>query len=661
MIKFIFPLFFVLVSFISCSKEQTTPDFFSRIKTLEYSREQNAAKWETLYRQLKTDDQKQALLKSVAKIKSRSCIPFLARALRHSVSDSISKAAIFALGQSGGAEAENVLLRLPFDSLKTPAQTQLLFALSQCGSEQAIPFLQRRLKSGSFPRQTFSTLAHLRRKGVGKSFFPEDSSRVLAYYLYYAAEFKHLPLTISLLSHAKPANQKYLFKTLVKKAALDSGRFRRILRSDSLALGELKTALLSVLSKKTDWKIQLYALPLVPLLRDSILTGQLRSFYTSSNPHLFLSAVKASVAPMSSSEASSLLLSFLGSEQNPFLRAELLKLLARFNNQIAYRIIMQDLDKGTNRYKIALLDALAQTEIKPALNTIRQFLAVPNPPLANKAFELLAKRGLIYKQNIQQLLASEAFSSVTIALEQCKKERLKLAAETLLNLYHKFSTPADFEVQKAVVNYFSEKTVLTDTLLQNRLWDQAAHPFMQRLLIQKDPTLFPGRRVTKKYLEYLPVFLRPDSLDYNHKNPQILIKTSRGEITIELYIRDAPLTVHNFLHLTTTGFYRRLDFHRVVSDFVIQGGDPEGDGWGGTDYLIPSEDNGIPFERGSVGIATSGFDTGSCQFFICQSGQPHLTGNYTNFGRVIKGMDVVNHILPGDKILDIKRLDGNSL
>ena len=90
-----------------------------------------------------------------------------------------------------------------------------------------------------------------------------------------------------------------------------------------------------------------------------------------------------------------------------------------------------------------------------------------------------------------------------------------------------------------------------------------------------------------------------------------------------------------------------------MPDFVVQGGDPMGDGWGGTDYLIPSEDNDLPFVRGSLGIATAGFDTGSCQFFICHSEQTHLNGNYTNFGQVIAGMDIVEKILPGDRILDV--------
>ena len=658
MFKFLFLLPLVLLVFLSCTKEQETQDYFLRIKTLEYSREADSSEWESLYRSLKTDSQKQLLVNAIGKTKSDACVPFLNHLLQTASSDSLLKEAVFALGQSGSPEAEKILLGLPFDSLGTSVQTRLIFALSQCGSKQAIPFLQQRLQSGRLREQTLATLAHLRRKGIGRSFFPSDSSSTLAYYLSYAAEYKDIPFTISLLDGKNTRSQKYLLKSLVKKAGQDSIRFMRMLLSDSLTLPALQNALVAFLSEKTDWKLKFYASALVPFVNDSLLNTRLETFFKSANPHLYLASVKASVSQMSSSEASSLLLSLFGTEKNLFLRAQLLKLLAAVNDQTAYRIIMQNLDKGSDRYKMSLLDALAQTGMKPALRTVKQFVAIPNSRLANRAFELLAGRNLVRNSDIKQLLSSDAYSSVSIALEQMSTKKQSLSTAQLLELYQKFNTPDAFEVQKSVLNFFAEKTVLKDSLLQTQLWEQASHPFLQRLLTKKFPTVYLKYSEQKNYLDYLPTFLQPDSLPHSQKNPLVLIKTTRGDITAELFIQDAPLTVQNFLHLAQTNFYSNLDFHRVIADFVVQGGDPEGDGWGSTHYLIPSEDNAIPFERGSIGIATSGFDTGSCQFFICQSRQWHLTGNYTNFGRVISGMQIVDHILPGDKILDIQVLNG---
>ena len=136
-------------------------------------------------------------------------------------------------------------------------------------------------------------------------------------------------------------------------------------------------------------------------------------------------------------------------------------------------------------------------------------------------------------------------------------------------------------------------------------------------------------------------------------NPTALIQTSRGVIEIELLFDAAPLTVLNFIDLVNQGFYNGLIFHRVVPNFVIQGGCPRGDGWGGPPYFIRCEYSDLPYERGTVGIATSGRDTGGSQFFITHSPQPHLDGRYTVFGQVISGMDVVDQIVVGDLIQNI--------
>jgi cyclophilin family peptidyl-prolyl cis-trans isomerase/HEAT repeat protein len=136
-------------------------------------------------------------------------------------------------------------------------------------------------------------------------------------------------------------------------------------------------------------------------------------------------------------------------------------------------------------------------------------------------------------------------------------------------------------------------------------------------------------------------------------HPIALIQTSRGDVEIELRFDLAPLTVLNFIDLVNQGFYDGLIFHRVVPNFVIQGGCPRGDGWGGPSYFIRCEYSDVPYERGTVGIATSGRDTGGSQFFITHSPQPHLDGRYTVFGQVLSGMDVVDQIVVGDLIQKI--------
>ena len=128
------------------------------------------------------------------------------------------------------------------------------------------------------------------------------------------------------------------------------------------------------------------------------------------------------------------------------------------------------------------------------------------------------------------------------------------------------------------------------------------------------------------------------------------IRTVRGTITVRLACPEAPLTCLNFLQLAAQGYFDGLTFHRVVPDFVIQGGDPRGDGSGGPGYAIRDEINRLRYTRGAVGMALAGPDTGGSQFFIALSPQPHLDGGYTVFGQVVSGDEVLDQIRLGDRI-----------
>ncbi|KAA3636132.1 MAG: hypothetical protein DWP97_03300 [Calditrichaeota bacterium] len=144
-------------------------------------------------------------------------------------------------------------------------------------------------------------------------------------------------------------------------------------------------------------------------------------------------------------------------------------------------------------------------------------------------------------------------------------------------------------------------------------------------------------------------------------NPTATIITSKGQFDLELYFDVAPLTVMNFIDLAEKGFYDNLIFHRVISSFVAQGGDPEGTGWGGPGYMIRCEYSDVPYIRGTVGVATSGKDTGGSQFFIAHTPLPHLDARYTVFGQVIFGMDEVDKLVVGDTIKEILIQEGKQL
>ncbi|MEP6692583.1 MAG: peptidylprolyl isomerase, partial [Gemmatimonadaceae bacterium] len=138
--------------------------------------------------------------------------------------------------------------------------------------------------------------------------------------------------------------------------------------------------------------------------------------------------------------------------------------------------------------------------------------------------------------------------------------------------------------------------------------------------------------------------------------PRAAIVTERGTVMLELLGGDAPLTVDNFMALARSGFYNHGAFHRVVPNFVAQDGDPRGDGNGGPPYAIRDELNRWRYVRGAVGMALSGPDTGGSQYFLTLSPQPHLDGGYTVFARVVGGVDVMDAIVQGDRIVTIRIL-----
>ena len=131
--------------------------------------------------------------------------------------------------------------------------------------------------------------------------------------------------------------------------------------------------------------------------------------------------------------------------------------------------------------------------------------------------------------------------------------------------------------------------------------------------------------------------------------PHVLIETDRGKLTIELLPDVAPKTVARFTELVKKGFYNGLTFHRVVPKFLIQGGDPAGDGTGGSGRTIPAEFNERKHKAGTVGMAhTKDPDSADSQFYICLEPQPFLDGKYTVFGQVVEGLDLLPKLQEGD-------------
>ncbi len=224
--------------------------------------------------------------------------------------------------------------------------------------------------------------------------------------------------------------------------------------------------------------------------------------------------------------------------------------------------------------------------------------------------------------------------------------------------------------KKAAIDTFLQAAIASDYLVRKKAFEILADKDLREL-----PSVVKAIEDAKKYKtrEVLP-YSRVSStrlgqiiatdVDYRRalgrKNGSVkaVLTTEKGSFTIEFLPEDAPLTVDNFVKLARAGYFNGLEVHRVVANFVMQDGDPIGNGSGGPGWSIRCEINMIPYERGVVGMALSGRDTGGSQWFVTHSPQPHLDGGYTVFGKVNEtGMKVVDKIVRGDKIITVRIIE----
>ena len=246
------------------------------------------------------------------------------------------------------------------------------------------------------------------------------------------------------------------------------------------------------------------------------------------------------------------------------------------------------------------------------------------------------------------------------------------AARGLASLKSAASVPAILDALKAsqVDGLYVARTALLDALialepnaakaalaaaLGDRDWAVRVHAAEQ--LEKLDPTADTSS-MRPAPAASVPEPASLDALVNPPYSPTAYIDTSKGTIQFELAVLDAPRTVANFIALARRNFFRGVQIHRVVPDFVVQDGDPRGDGEGGPGYSIRDEINQRPYLRGTVGMALDWADTGGSQFFITHSPQPHLDGRYTVFGQVVSGMDVVDRLQQWDTIDRVRVWDG---
>ncbi len=349
-------------------------------------------------------------------------------------------------------------------------------------------------------------------------------------------------------------------------------------------------------------------------------------------------------------------LSILNTQPNSALVASCVKYVAAVRRGRAVNLIDSLVTFGDALVRAACAEAFGIVGGPKVVPRLSVLLNDEDPMVRRQALEtLLAADSANLGFYLNTALNDRDYSVVATALEYIGAQQLQRYLPVMEPLMSATET-MDVEVRRALVDAAGEfleknphdttaREILYQGLMDSEYIVRRDAAFILRDLLQENHAATlqsPATRISRRRLAA--------ALNHYQSNPGATIVTTKGEIEIELYFEVAPLTVLNFIDLATAGFYSGLTFHRVIPNFVVQGGDPRGDGWGGPPYFVRCEYSSERFDRGTLGMATSGKDTGGSQFFFTLSPQPHLEGRFTVFGRVLWGMEVVDRILVGDEI-----------
>jgi cyclophilin family peptidyl-prolyl cis-trans isomerase len=344
-------------------------------------------------------------------------------------------------------------------------------------------------------------------------------------------------------------------------------------------------------------------------------------------------------------------------------------------------------EQVTPRLKAKLLEATAQQGIKEHLDILRNNLTHESTRVAMAAWDFIGQmitpagiKKLGLDSNERSDLLNDIFKKAKSTLAKNDMGITTIVANLFADsvIFQSFKS-AGFSEQ--IVHEFisaygnlarTDDLEAKQAILQalGNINDVHALPFLEIELLNPERSLAAEAAASlhhitgRDYSRRLPlqkISLRTEEdwnlLEQINLQQRVRVITNRGEFTLELMKKHAPFTVLNFVKLIKKGFYNGLYFHRVVPDFVVQGGDPRGDGWGGPGYTIRTEISTANYERGSCGMASAGKDTEGSQFFITHCSTPHLDGRYSLFAKVVEGIEVVDRLQIGDSIKTIQLVE----
>lgn len=649
----------LVIGFINTGCIKNEPEF-EQILSIENSR----GSCEKLLPFLQSNEPKirRRAIEAIGKLQDSTCVQQLLKMLSD-INHNVRIETAFALGQIGATQAEPFLIKELENKDQNSVKTRILEALGKLGTEKTVPVLIKHFKSYEAELRAEAALSAAR-MALRKLIFPALTDSVTKL-LSDSDDKVRWKAAYSLMRIKENLNPKALLIALQDKNPL--------VRMYAVeALGNLENytfleALGTTLKHDKDWRVRVKAAkglgnsPLTFSANYLSLLDQIQPVrvaiiqaigsaaklnkdgYRANNRELNLAKNQLERILQQSSNGINLsiaekgfaLISYanLMGEQGIFLirsysknplsklRVRAAEALGIINSKAAFKVLASSFNDSSKAVRGKVIEVLSNFKESSATNILVRALKDSDHVIVAIASESLAsdpKKNKKHAAKITQAYQNLPKPVDAESAELIFKAMAKFSHKSALDVLHQALETNDIAVQKAaaaaIATINPEDTTLTDLEFKSKVG----------------------------LIDYKTI----DQL----VNSKTLIKTTRGDITLELYPEDAPLTVLNFVNLAKKSFFDGLKFHRVVPNFVVQGGDPRGDGWGSPGYSIRSEFNKRHYTRGTVGMASAGKDTEGCQFFITHSPQPHLDGRYTIFGQVTSGMDIVDQIQEDDVI-----------
>jgi peptidylprolyl isomerase len=690
-----------LVLLASCSLAQNWSNAEKEILTLQDQRSLGGGK---LLLYLKNPDPhlRYRALIALANIQDRSVDSAVVAAMSDS-SAVVRAAAAFALGQIGEQRNQAALLERLRQEADTVVISRVLEALGRVGDSEAIGeiveilsanrndhvsaelalalarFALRGVKSEQSIWYCFENLSHPNADVRWKSLFA----------LWRSAPHGLIDIEI--------AKRDSLLTTLMRDPSADVRmNLATLLGKTTSSYGkDLVLAFEDSERRNPDWRVQVQLVKSLGALSATYdeLLDVLTGYLDSSSDHVkiatlqvFSAVAQRKIATSTDTTRLREMLVKLASTRNPaaeMTRGDAFVVLARlFPGEFSRKNFYAESDLSV-RERTKVIEGMSYIPSGRSLSVIFYSLDDPNVRIAMAAWDFvrlfltpttIAKirsgdqewgdaRGLLYRKTMNALsrhdmaithLVANALGDTVfygIFKEAGSSDSVVLAFKSAFELLR---SPDDVEAMQAAVT------------AMGWMGDARFVPVLEKALDDPDRTVSAGAaaaltRITKKdYSSRIPQSSKPTHVDFDWPvlesigpSTKATLVTNKGTIVLQFMKDEAPFTVLSFVKLVKKGFYNGLSFHRVVPNFVVQGGDPRGDGWGGPGYSIRSEYSFARFERGMVGIASAGKDTEGCQFFITHLPTPHLDGRFTVFARVVSGFEVVDRLQVGDTIQTI--------